>query len=161
MAEAVALALGFRSVSVAWAFRAGAPAKLPMLRIDSLRQEIQKAQQEPTCWAFLVTAHHYLARFKPGGEGRSRYGWRVNCDFLGLDADTTSTLTLKARIMADQAKRGGQKMSTGAGGETKKHQGVRPGSTTQNKAQRQKQAERRPDQKTTVASEERQQNEQA
>ena len=59
--------------------------------------------------------------------------------------------------MTDQAKRGGQKTSQGAGGQSKQHQGVRPGSTTQNKAQRQKQAERRPDQKTSVPSPERQQ----
>lgn len=58
--------------------------------------------------------------------------------------------------MADQAKRGGQKQGQAAGAESKKHQGVRPGSTTQNKAQRQKQAEHRPDQKTTVPSPERQ-----
>lgn len=59
--------------------------------------------------------------------------------------------------MADQTKRGGQKTGQGAGDQSRQHQGVRPGSTTQNKAQRQKQAERRPDQKTTVASRERQQ----
>lgn len=60
--------------------------------------------------------------------------------------------------MADQSKRGGQKAGTAAGSESKKHQGVRPGSTTQNKNQRQKQAEHRPDQKTTVPSPERQEN---
>lgn len=38
--------------------------------------------------------------------------------------------------MADQSKRGGQKKGTVAGANSKQHQGVRPGSTTQDKAQR-------------------------
>ncbi len=44
--------------------------------------------------------------------------------------------------MVDQSKRGGMKSGVGQG-EQKKHQGVRPDSTTQDKAQRQKQMERR------------------
>ena len=56
--------------------------------------------------------------------------------------------------MADQTKRGGQKKGHGAGDETKQHQGVRPGSTTQNKAQRQKQAEKRVDKQTRVIDDE-------
>ena len=45
--------------------------------------------------------------------------------------------------MVNQANRGGLKSGTGKG-EQKKHQGVKPTSTTQNKTQRQKQADRRP-----------------
>ena len=56
--------------------------------------------------------------------------------------------------MADQSERGGQKKGTGEGGQKKQHQGGRPGSTTQNKAQRQKQAEKRPDKKTNVLDDE-------
>jgi hypothetical protein len=52
--------------------------------------------------------------------------------------------------MADQAKRGGQKKGQTAGAESRKHQGVRPGSTTQNKSQRQQHAERRPNKKSRV-----------
>ena len=44
--------------------------------------------------------------------------------------------------MADQSKRGGQKKGTAAGSQSKQHQGVRPDSTTQDKAQRQRQAQR-------------------
>ena len=43
--------------------------------------------------------------------------------------------------MADQAKRGGQKKGTRTEGDSKEHQGVRPGSTTQDKNQRQRIAE--------------------
>jgi hypothetical protein len=43
--------------------------------------------------------------------------------------------------MANQAQRGGQKQGKGAGGESSKHRGVRPGSTSQNKSSRKKQAE--------------------
>lgn len=50
--------------------------------------------------------------------------------------------------MADQSKRGGQKKGTTAGAQSKQHQGVRPDSTTQNKAQREKLAERRPAKKS-------------
>ncbi len=53
--------------------------------------------------------------------------------------------------MADQAKRGGQKQGQTAGAESKKHRGVRPGSTTQNKSQRQEHAERRPNKKDRIA----------
>lgn len=55
--------------------------------------------------------------------------------------------------MADQAKRGGQKQGQAAGSESKKHQGVRPESTTQNKAQRQKEMERKPNKDSRVADE--------
>lgn len=53
--------------------------------------------------------------------------------------------------MADQAKRGGQKQGQPAGAESKKHQGVRPGSTTQKKQQRQKEMERDVSKKSRVA----------
>jgi len=55
--------------------------------------------------------------------------------------------------MADQSKRGGQKKGTTAGAQSKQHQGVRPGSTTQNKSQREKLAERRPNKKSRVEGE--------
>ncbi len=55
--------------------------------------------------------------------------------------------------MADQAKRGGQKQGQAAGAESKKHQGVRPGSTTQKKNQRQKQMERNPAKESRVINE--------
>lgn len=42
--------------------------------------------------------------------------------------------------MVDQSTRGGKKAGAGKG-EQKKHQGVKPGSTTQKKDQRQKRAE--------------------
>ena len=45
--------------------------------------------------------------------------------------------------MVNQSNRGGMKKGTGKG-EQKQHQGVRPGSTTQNKSQRQKNADRTP-----------------
>ncbi len=54
--------------------------------------------------------------------------------------------------MADQSKRGGQKQGTTAGAESQKHQGVRPGSTTQKKGQRQKQMERSPGMQTRVVN---------
>ena len=43
--------------------------------------------------------------------------------------------------MTNETNRGGQKKG-GSGNQSTQHQGVRPGSTTQNKAQRQKQAEK-------------------
>ena len=55
--------------------------------------------------------------------------------------------------MADEAKRGGQKQGQSAGAESKKHQGVRPGSTTQKKHQRQKQMERNPSKTSRVEGE--------
>jgi len=55
--------------------------------------------------------------------------------------------------MADEAKRGGQKQGQSAGAESKKHQGVRPGSTTQKKHQRQKQMERNPSNTSRVEGE--------
>lgn len=45
--------------------------------------------------------------------------------------------------MADQTRRGGQKKGQGAG-ESRQHQGVHPGSTTQKKQQRQENADRTP-----------------
>lgn len=45
--------------------------------------------------------------------------------------------------MADQSKRGGQKQGTTGGANSKQHQGVRPGSTTQKKSQRQSQKQKR------------------
>lgn len=54
--------------------------------------------------------------------------------------------------MADQSKRGGQKQGTTAGAESQKHRGVRPGSTTQKKGQRQKQMERSPGMQTRVVN---------
>ena len=52
--------------------------------------------------------------------------------------------------MADLAKRGGQKKGTRTKGDSQEHQGVRPGSTTQNKNQRQRLAERRAGDKNRV-----------
>jgi hypothetical protein len=55
--------------------------------------------------------------------------------------------------MSDNSSRGGKKAGQTAGGESKKHRGVRPGSTNQNKAQRQKQAEKKGGLKTRVVGE--------
>ena len=52
--------------------------------------------------------------------------------------------------MTNESQRGGMKKGGTRGPERKQHQGVRPGSTTQNKAQRQKQAEKRFDKRTRV-----------
>ena len=46
--------------------------------------------------------------------------------------------------MADQSKRGGQKKGTTAGANSKQHQGVRPGSTTQKKDERKSPKQKRP-----------------
>ena len=55
--------------------------------------------------------------------------------------------------MADETKRGGQKQGQAAGAESKKHQGVRPGSTSQKKHQRQQQMERNPSKESRVVDE--------
>lgn len=55
--------------------------------------------------------------------------------------------------MADETKRGGQKQGQSAGAESKKHRGVRPGSTTQKKHQRQRQMERNPSKESRVEGE--------
>jgi hypothetical protein len=55
--------------------------------------------------------------------------------------------------MANSTNRGGQKQGKTAGGESKKHRGVRPGSTTQNKSQREKRAEKKGGLKTRVVGE--------
>ena len=52
--------------------------------------------------------------------------------------------------MADQSKRGGQKKGTTAGANSKQHQGVRPGSTTQDKDQRQKNKQKRATSKSSA-----------
>jgi hypothetical protein len=55
--------------------------------------------------------------------------------------------------MANQAARGGQKQGKGAGAESSKHRGVRPGSTTQKKSRRQKQMDREPGKASRVINE--------
>lgn len=51
--------------------------------------------------------------------------------------------------MADQSKRGGQKQGTTGGANSQQHQGVRPGSTTQNKSERQPKQKRPVSRSTT------------
>ena len=55
--------------------------------------------------------------------------------------------------MANNTNRGGQKEGKTAGAESKKHRGVRPGSTSQKKGDREKQAERKGGLKTRVVGE--------
>jgi hypothetical protein len=55
--------------------------------------------------------------------------------------------------MANTNSRGGQKEGRTSAGESKKHRGVRPGSTNQKKGERQKQAEKKAGLKTRVVGE--------
>jgi hypothetical protein len=59
----------------------------------------------------------------------------------------------RKNLMANQTNRGGQTQGKGAGAESSKHRGVRPGSTTQKKNRRQKQMERNPSKDSRVINE--------